>query len=315
MHVCRRAEPRAQNAAKRWQQDSCWKYSTRLSASAGDCVGDRLDTVNRLDNRSTRSPLSLGLVPGGIRVIGSHRLCKFCGVWTEVLFINGPGLVDNKSHHTRGAVLDGIGDEGEACAHLPIDDIFPGSARCMSSLASEDAEHISVERNMLANLICWEILPRVSDERVDRAVKLVVGPLPVQTVVPAFVADQLLRILFRDASWRTGEVLLLRFDQSVQRICGRDLVFAYAAEENLVFPIKRGEIPGTVIVRQGNWKRPILSAYNQRHLSVRLSHESMHLLIFGDESYASIRILYCIAGREHILCGRAKDAQWGLFVL
>jgi len=35
------------------------------------------------------------LVPGGIRIIDSHRLCKLCGVGTKVLFVDGPRLVDN----------------------------------------------------------------------------------------------------------------------------------------------------------------------------------------------------------------------------
>src|SRR6266705_5657587 len=135
---------------------------------------------------------SLCLVPGGIRVIGGHRLCKVCCVGTKVLFVNGSGLVDNKSHHTRGAVLDRVGNEGESCAHLPIDDIVLGAARRMSSLASEDPEHIPIERNMLANLVRWEILARVSDERVDRTVELIVSTVPVQTIVLAFFADQFL---------------------------------------------------------------------------------------------------------------------------
>src|SRR5437016_6057242 len=83
------------------------------------------------------SALSLGLVPGGIRVIGCHRLCKLCCVGTKVLFVNGSGFVDNKGHHTRGAILHRVSNEGESCAHLPIDDIVLGTARRMSSLASE----------------------------------------------------------------------------------------------------------------------------------------------------------------------------------
>src|SRR5258708_34141575 len=101
------------------------------------------------------SALSLGLVPGGIRVIGGHRLRKLCYVGTEILFVNGSGFVDNKSHHSRGAVLHRVSGEGESCAHLPVDDIVLGSARCVSSLAGEDPEKIAIEGNMLANLVRW----------------------------------------------------------------------------------------------------------------------------------------------------------------
>src|SRR5437899_4263854 len=126
------------------------------------------------------SALSLGLVPGGIRVIGSHRLCKLCCVGTEVRFVNGSGLVDNKSHHTRRAVLHRVSNEGESCAHLAIDDVVLCSAWRMSSLAREEPEHIPIVRNMLANLVRWEILACVSDERVDRAIELIVSTVPVQ---------------------------------------------------------------------------------------------------------------------------------------
>src|SRR5437870_10866350 len=63
----------------------------------------------------------------------------------------------------------------------------------MLSLAGEDPEHIPIERNMLANLVSWEILACISDERVDRALELIAGTVPIQTIVPAFIADQFLR--------------------------------------------------------------------------------------------------------------------------
>ena len=62
----------------------------------------------------------------------------------------------------------------------------------MWSLAGKDPEHVPIERNMLANLVRWEILARVSDERVDRTVELIVSTVPVQTIVLAFFADQFL---------------------------------------------------------------------------------------------------------------------------
>src|ERR1700722_6013012 len=259
--------------------------------------------------------VSLSLVPSGIRVVDSHRLCKLCRVRAEVLFVNCSGFVDNKRHYTRGAVLHRISDDGKACAHLSVDDIFFGSATCMSSLACKDAEHIPIERHMLTNLFRRKILARVRNERIDRAISLIVGTLPVQTVVLAFIANQFLCELIRQISWRAGKVLLFRVDQFMARIHGGNFIFAYAAEENLIFAFGRVEIPCTVIVRQGNWKRPILSPNNQRHLAVWLGHESMHLLVFGDESDTSIRILQCIAGRKHILSGRSEGAQWRFFVL
>src|SRR6266704_2170881 len=104
--------------------------------------------------------------------------------------------------------------------HLPIDDIVLGAARRMSPLASEDPKHIPIERNMLANLVRWEILPRVSDERVDRAIELIASTVPIQTIVPTFIADQFLGELLRQVTRRAGKILLLGIDQIAARIHG-----------------------------------------------------------------------------------------------
>src|SRR6266481_423629 len=261
------------------------------------------------------SAISLGLVPGGIRVIGGHRLCKLCCIGTEVLLVNGSRCVDDESHHSRGAVLDRVGDEGESTAHLPINDIVLGATRCVSPLAGEDPEHIPIERNMLANLVRWEILARVSDERVDRAIELIASTVPVQTIVSAFIADQFLGELLRQVTRRACKILLLRIDQIAARIHGGKFISAYAPEYDLVFTRGRVEIPRTVILHQGNRKRPVFGSDYQGHSSVGLCHEPMHLLVFDDEASASIQVFHWVAGREDILSGWSEDAQCSLFVL
>jgi len=75
--------------------------------------------------------------------------------------------------HARGAIFRGVGDEGESCGHLSIDDIIPGSARGVRSLACQDPEKITIEGYVRADLVLGEILSRVSDERVNRAVILI----------------------------------------------------------------------------------------------------------------------------------------------
>src|SRR5712691_1776832 len=258
---------------------------------------------------------SLCLVPGGIRVIGGHRLCKLCCVGTKVLFVNRSRFVDNKSHHTRGAVLDRVGNEGESCAHLPIDDIVLGAARRMSPLASEDPKHIPIERNMLANLVRWEILPRVSDERVDRAIKLIASTVPIQTIVPTFIADQFLGELLRQVTRRASKILLLRVDQIAAGVHGGNFILADAPEEDLVFSCWRVEIPRTVVIHQWNRTGPVFGSDYQGYCPVRLCDEPMHLLVFDDESRASIRIFRSVAGRQDVLSGWSQYAQESLFVL
>src|SRR5216684_2140731 len=236
------------------------------------------------------SAFSLHLVPGGIRVIGGHRLCKLCCVGTQVLLVNGARFVDNKSHHARGAVLDRVGDEGESCAHLPIDDIVLGSARRVRSLAREDPEKIAIERNVLANLVLWKILARVSDERVYRAIELIVSTVPVQTIVSAFIADQFLSKLLGEVTRRARKILLLRFDQFAAHVHRGTFISADAPEYNLVFARGRVEMPRTVILHQRNRERPVFCPDYQGYCPVRLCEKPMHLPVFDDEADPSIQI-------------------------
>ena len=135
------------------------------------------------------------LVPGGIRVKGGHRLGKFCCVGTKILFVNSSRFVDNESHCTRRVVLGWVGNESESCGHLPVDDIALGSARSMWSLAREDPEKIAIERNVRSDLVRWEILSCVSDQRVDWAIELIDRFLPVQTIMFSRIANQFLCVL------------------------------------------------------------------------------------------------------------------------
>src|SRR6266478_7508603 len=126
---------------------------------------------------------------------------------------------------------------------------------------------------MLANLVHWEVLARISDERIDWAIELIAGTLPVQTIMLALVANQLLRKLFGDAGRRTRKILFLCFDQVAARIHRGKFILAYAPEYDLVFACGGVEIPRAVIVHQGNRKRPIFGSDNQGYRSARLANE------------------------------------------
>ena len=132
----------------------------------------------------------------------------------------------------------------------------------MWSLASKDPEHVPIERNMFANLVRREILARVSDEGVYRTIELIVGAVPVQTIVPALIADKFLGKLVGEVGWRVGEVFLLRFDQLAACINGGEFIPADAPEHDLVFARGSVEKPCAVIIDEWNRKRPVLRADN-----------------------------------------------------
>src|SRR5260370_11720547 len=197
------------------------------------------------------------LGPRRLRFIGSHRLRKLCRVRTKILLVNASGLVDNKSHHTGGAVVDRIGDKGKSRCHLPIDEIVLGSARRMWSLAGEDPKHIPIERNMLANVVGWKILASVSDERIDRAIELIASSVPVQTIVAAFIADQFLCELLWLVNWRAREILLLGFNQFAARIHCGNFIPPDAEENVLVFHCVVVELHQASIDQHGSRNRTL----------------------------------------------------------
>ena len=84
----------------------------------------------------------------------------------------------------------------------------------------------------------------IRDQRADRALRLSFVSLPVQSVLLAGIADDLLRILLRGvAIVSLLEVFLLRIRQRLADTNGRALILADAAEENLLQPGLGVEIP------------------------------------------------------------------------
>src|SRR4029077_7524100 len=104
---------------------------------------------------------------------------------------------------------------------------------------------------MFANLLGWEVLSRVGDERVDRAIELIISTVPIQTIVTALIANQPLCELLGEVSRRVREILFLRRDQIAARFHGGEFISADAPEYDLVFHCVRVEIPRTVVAHQG----------------------------------------------------------------
>src|ERR1700756_1384988 len=97
--------------------------------------------------------------------------------------------------------------------------------------------------------------------------------MPVQTIVAAFCADQLLRKLVWEAGRRVPEILLFRFDQVLTRILGGKFILADPPEHDFVPTGVGVEIPLTLIVHEGNRKGPILRAHDQGYRTVGLCYE------------------------------------------
>jgi aryl-alcohol dehydrogenase-like predicted oxidoreductase len=116
----------------------------------------------------------------------------------------------------------------------------------MRPLAREDPGKITVERNLFVNFVLRAFAKCICDERVDRAARFIVGTVPVQTIMPALIADEPLRKLLYDVMRRTREILLLCFDELAARIDGGKFILADAPE----YPA------GLVVATKGGWNRP-----------------------------------------------------------
>src|SRR3954470_5741314 len=87
-------------------------------------------------------------------------------------------------------------------------------------------------------------------ERTSRARRLTFGRWPIESIVFAGVAHNLLRILFLSSVSRLAGLLLLRFDESLKRIDGVEFIPSDPAVEDLLLTGRRIENPASVFLNQ-----------------------------------------------------------------
>src|SRR3979490_1775494 len=105
----------------------------------------------------------------------------------------------------------------------------------MRSLLREDSKEIAVVRDWIANLVLSPSSGCIRDQRIDRTIELVVSTVPIQPVMPSFLADHFPRQLFWAPSRRPRKIFLLRFDQMPARTLCRKFICADAPEHDFVF--------------------------------------------------------------------------------
>src|SRR5579863_3006298 len=102
------------------------------------------------------------------------------------------------------------------------------------------------------------------------------------------------------------EVLLLRLCEFPRYSNGGELVSPDPAEQDLLFSRVGIVEPCTLPVRQRNRKGPILSA-DVKQRTIRLLDETVHLLIFLNESLTSSPVFNGIARRNDLPSRRPED--------
>jgi hypothetical protein len=73
------------------------------------------------------------LLPGLIRIEQLNALGDALGTCSEILLVDGTGMIDHEGHDAGISVLGEVCDQREAADHLPLDDVVQSSARRVGS--------------------------------------------------------------------------------------------------------------------------------------------------------------------------------------
>src|SRR5271157_6314768 len=179
-----------------------------------------------------------------------HRFRHLSGVLAEVFLVHNSVLVDDEGRDAGIAILLRIGDEGKASGHLSVDDVIFRAAFGIRTLLGEDAIEVAVKWLLLAGLRCESFgCGSIRGQRPKRALRLSLWRLPIQSVLLAFVADELLRVLLY-AVVMLRKVFGLGAGHRGNYVHRCQFVIADTPGKDLVFSRRGVEVPlpGTVIL-------------------------------------------------------------------
>jgi len=135
-------------------------------------------------------------LPCVVRVELGDGFGEIGGLGPKILFINSCVLVDHQCHHAGTTVLSGIGEDGEATRHIPVDNIVFRPTGCVAALFSNHPIEIAMKwLGCGLRTAAVAVGARVSGQRSEGTLLLVIRGLPIKTILLAIVADEFLRKL------------------------------------------------------------------------------------------------------------------------
>src|ERR1700683_4892822 len=138
--------------------------------------------------------LLVHFLPGLVRIVLSHFTGQRGCVGAKVLLDDDTVLVDHECHHSRSAILGGISQECEALGHLATDQVVLCSARSIPALRCQYFVVVPVKRDRIsASVLLVARRSCARDQRSDRARGLSFSGFPIQPVLFAGIAQDLLR--------------------------------------------------------------------------------------------------------------------------
>ena len=178
-------------------------------------------------------------------------------VGSEILLVDGTGVIDHEGHDAGISVLGGVCDQREAADHLILDDVVESSARRAGSLPLQNSIIIAmIGRRLLSDLVPFGgCLRRQFSERARVAIVA-----PEQPILLARAADDALCV---DPDPLAGAILfgifVLGIDVSQRGLNSVQFIASDATIENFETPCSRVELPASPVVHQresGTENRP-----------------------------------------------------------
>src|SRR5580765_4644881 len=153
-------------------------------------------------------------------------------------------------------------------------------------------------------------------QRPERASRLALWRLPVQTILLAGIAEEIQSVLLRASILVTPRKILgLGIRKSSTDIDDIEFVPANTPRKNLILSRSRIEEPlSRAILLQRNWKGEVVSSDQQDLGAINHFAPAVHLLIGRDECVDYRLVLHSIARGNNLLRIRAEDCQQGVLI-
>src|ERR1051326_122983 len=245
-------------------------------------------------------------LPCLVRIICGYRLSNFLSIGPQILLIDLAVLIDNKGHDSGISVFHGIGDKGESASQFSIHKIVHSAARRVRPLTLEEPIDIAVKWSS-AFFLPVALVESIRDQWAYRTRRFTLSRFPVESIMFAFVAHQLLGVVFRFPVSRQTGVFLLGIDQGVKRIDCVKFVPANPPVQDLPFAGGRSEAPGAIPLHERDWKWPVFCTEIERRRPAGIRHKPVHLLVLFQKFFASLFIGDIITGLKYLFRFGAKN--------
>src|SRR5205814_6211979 len=213
---------------------------------------------------------NLDLRPTNVRIECVHCRGDRSGLRTQVLLEDDAVLIHHEGHDSRSAVRNRPGNQGKALRHAATFDVIARPVRRVRPLGRQDAEEITVIGTWAGSAPIDRIafLSRLSDQRLQGAVRITFAGYPIQAVVFSRRAEKVLCIFRLAVLAAEGKKSLLRVDKGQSGADRRDLITADATVNQFLRTGPRIKLPASIRLHQWYGQRPMVPSHLQ-DLAVR----------------------------------------------